>query len=63
MGLWDWLLPYSGHEQDAPTGGRKRTTSNPLEAVLHGAAHGDTITLCTDCNRRAHKCSCQVKPW
>lgn len=61
MSLWDWLLPYWGNEASAPTGGRKRTTGDPREAVLHGANHGDVVTICDGCNRRAHRCSCEVQ--
>lgn len=34
---------------------------DPREAVLHGARHGDVVTICDGCNRRAHRCSCEVQ--
>lgn len=58
MGLWDWLLPYHGHDDQAPTGGPRRRTSVPFEVVGYGARHGDTITICTACDRRADRCAC-----
>ena len=53
MGLFDWLVS----DEDGARCATKQV-SNPMEVVLAGGNHGETLTVCSGCNRRGRKCNC-----
>lgn len=53
MGLFDWLVSDSQGAVN-PT----RRTSNPIEVVEAGGQHGESIGICTGCDRRGKRCKC-----